>query len=92
MADAAMVLISAPPLFVQEMYNTCTQLLTWAEQMEENGSCWPDLIHQESQKLERVVQEFVSRLDQCRETLTVAIDYHNLSEKVNKIKLQLGNS
>ena len=81
MAGAAMV-VCQPHLFLQEIYNTCTQLLTWAEQMEENSSCRPDLIHQESQKLERMVQEFVSRLDHCRETLTVAIDYHNLSEKV----------
>ena len=50
--------------------------------MEENGSCFPELIHQESQKLENSVQQFVSQLDQCRETVMVAIDFHTLSEKV----------
>ena len=76
------IIIRAPPLFVQKIYNTCTQLLSWAQQMEESGSCWLDLLHQESHKLEGTIQDFVSRLDQCRETITVAIDYHTLAEKV----------
>jgi len=50
--------------------------------MEESATCWPDQIKQEATQLEGAVQEFVSRLEQCRETVVVAIDYHNKTTKV----------
>ena len=84
-ANGAQVLLTSHDQFEgnsHETYSLASQLFARAKELSSSGECNPDMIEEEAESLETAVSVFATRLDERREIILHAKDYHERMREV----------
>lgn len=67
-------------------YSLASQLFSRAKELSSSGECNPDMIEEAAESLETAVSVFATRLDERREIILHAQEYHKRMREVSAAK------
>ena len=70
-------------------YTLASQLFSHAKELSSSGECNPDMIEEAAESLETAVSVFATRLDERREIILHAHEYHKRMREVNTTQVRV---